>query len=170
MPLAVRTVNEVSRSFVATGLLLAALVLTACTGGGPDPTRSRTPAYDLRARLVSALRDDSPALADLAEDGRTSLTPMDPTWLPGWRIVDVVSSTPPHPRRFFAALPDDEGRAAVLTGAPERFSMLLTDAGVRVESAEVAIGVGTTFSTRPGTSGRTRTGSTVWPTPSGGRS
>jgi hypothetical protein len=65
-------------------------------------------------------------------------------WLPGWQILDVLSRTPPHPQRFYVALSTD-GRAEVLTGKPEAFSAVLVDAGVRVDSAEVAIGVGSVF-------------------------
>jgi hypothetical protein len=38
-----------------------------------------------------------------------------------------------------------DGRAQVLTGKPEAFSTVLVDAGVQVDSAEVAVGVGSVF-------------------------
>lgn len=146
MPPVVRTVTRVRSSVFGRRSFLAAavLLLAACRTGGPEPANDRAPVDDLRARLAAALRDNSPTQAALVEDGRTALTPTAVDWLPGWRIVDVISSTPPHPRRFFAALPD-EGYALVLTGSPERFSALLVDAGVRVESADVATGVATLF-------------------------
>ena len=65
-------------------------------------------------------------------------------WLTGWQILDAVNNTPPHPQRFYVAL-SAQGRVEVLTGKPEAFSAVLHDAGVQVDSAEVASSVGEVF-------------------------
>jgi hypothetical protein len=80
----------------------------------------------------------------LVENPQTTLTPVAADWLPGWQILDVLNKTPPHPQRFYVALSTD-GRAEVLSGKPEAFSTVLADAGVQVNSAEVAVGVGSVF-------------------------
>ena len=61
---------------------------------------SSPPPGDLRVQLAAALRDSSPANASLVEDQRTNLTKVPADWLPGWQIIDVQNSAPPHPRRF----------------------------------------------------------------------
>jgi hypothetical protein len=98
----------------------------------------------LRDRLASALRATSPTSATLVENPQTTLTPVPADWLRGWEIVDVLNETPPHPRELYVALSTD-GRAEVLTAKPQAFSTVLVDAGVQVDSAEVAIGVGSVF-------------------------
>ena len=138
----------------ALGAVILIAALAACSPAqGPtsppstDPSSSvsSTPdAADVRGRLAAGLRDTSPATASLVENAKTTLTPVPATWLPGWQILDVVNLTPPHPRRVYAALSDD-GRALVLTGQPDTFSTMLTDAGVSVDSATVATDVAELF-------------------------
>ena len=143
------------RAVLVGGALLVAGSLAAC---GPNssqesstssttagPSVSSSPGTgSLRERLAAALRATSPARATLVENPQTSLTPVAADWLPGWQILDVLNETPPHPRRFYVALSTD-GRADVLTGKPEAFSTVLVDAGVQVDSPEVAVGVGSVF-------------------------
>lgn len=126
------------RTVLVGGGLLAAAVLVGCTPGGSRPSG------DLRARLAEALRPTSPTTADLVQDPRTTLTPVTADWLPGWQIVDVTGQTMPHPRRFYAAL-SDRGRVEVLTGNGRALSSVMIDAGVRVDSAEVAASVGAVY-------------------------
>ena len=54
---------------------------------------------DLRVQLADALHTSSPASASLVEDQRTNLTKVPADGLPGWQIIDVQNSAPPHPRR-----------------------------------------------------------------------
>jgi hypothetical protein len=98
----------------------------------------------LRDKLASALQGADPVTARLVADPQTTLTPVTTDWLPGWQILDAVNKTLPHPQRFYVALSSD-GRADVLTGKPEAFSTVLHDAGVQVDSAEVASGIGQVF-------------------------
>ena len=125
------------RSLLLGGTLVAAALLTGCS-----PDRLRPRAGDLRTRLAEALRPDDPARADLLADPHTDLTPVPADWLPGWVVVDVLARTVPHPRRFSAAL-SEGGRAVVLTDRPDRFSDVLVDAGVRIDTAAVATAVAT---------------------------
>ena len=99
---------------------------------------------DLRGRLVAGLQGTSPANARLVEDAKTTLTPVEADWLPGWQILDVQNQTPPRPKRFFVAL-SDTGRAEVLSGRPDAMSAVLTDAGVKIDSADRAAEVAGTF-------------------------
>jgi hypothetical protein len=133
--------------------MLVAASLTACAPSGPGP--SDTPSAtgspsvssspnSVRDRLASALQATSPVRSKLVENPQTTLTPVPADWLPGWQILDVLNNTPPHPQRFFVALSTD-GRAEVLTGKPQAVSTVLVDAGVQVDSAAVAVGVGTVF-------------------------
>lgn len=101
-------------------------------------------ASDTRGRLAAGLQSSSPANARLVSDAKTTLTPVEAAWLPGWQIFDVQNQTPPHPRRVFATL-SDGGEAVVLSGQPDAFSALVTKAGVQVGSAEVAAQVATVF-------------------------
>ncbi|HEY5786036.1 MAG TPA: hypothetical protein VIT65_14795 [Microlunatus sp.] len=136
----------------ALGAVILIAALAACSpaqGPTSPPTPgssvSSTPdAGDVRGRLAAGLRDTSPANASLVENAKTTLTPVPATWLPGWQILDVVNLTPPHPRRLYAGLSDD-GRALVLTGQPDNFSTMLTEAGVSVVSATVATDVAGVF-------------------------
>ena len=148
-----RSRRPVVRAVLAGGSLLVAASLTACGPSVPQP--STTPSTtgspsvssspsSLRERLASALQATSPARAKLVENPQTTLTPVAADWLKGWQILDVLNKTPPHPQRFYAALSTD-GRAEVLSGKPEAFSTVLADAGVQVDSAEVAVGVGSVF-------------------------
>jgi hypothetical protein len=131
-----------------------AALLTACGPSSPEtsstpmataaPTVSKPPPGDLRAQLAAALRATSPANASLVENQRTSLTRVPADWLPGWQIIDAENSSPPHPRRFYAALSSD-GRAEVLSGKPDAFSSMLVSAGARADSAEMASSIGTVF-------------------------
>lgn len=141
------------RAVLVGGALLVAASLAACGPNGPEP--SSTPSAtagpsvtsspgSLRDRLVAALQTTSPTNAKLVENPQSKLTPVEADWLPGWQIIDVVSSAPPHPRRFYAALSSD-GRAEVLTGKPEAFSAMLVSAGVQVDSAEVASSIGSVY-------------------------
>jgi hypothetical protein len=134
------------RAVVAGGVLLVAGTLLACSPNGPEgsSTPPITTGASLRVRLTSALRTTSPTSAELVDDPETTLTPVAANWLPGWQILDVLNKTPPHPRRFYVALSTD-GRAQILTGNPQAFSTVLVDAGVQVDSAEVAVGVGSVF-------------------------
>jgi hypothetical protein len=129
--------------------MLVAASLTACAPSGPGPSDTGSPSVSsspnsVRDRLASALQATSPLRAELVESPQTTLTPVVADWLPGWQILDVLNNTPPHPQRFFVALSTDS-RAEVLTGKPQAFSTVLVDAGVQVDSAEVAVGVGTVF-------------------------
>lgn len=147
--------------------LLAALVLAGLlTGCGPDaspapgsspsPTSSATqsPASPstgptneegtVRERLATGLQATSPVNAALVADAQTTLTPIAAPWLPGWQLLDVQNLTPPHPRRFAAAL-SENGEARVLAGKPEQFNAVVDSAGVRVEEARVATSVAATF-------------------------
>jgi hypothetical protein len=148
-----RSRSPILRAVLAGGPLLVAASLTACGPSGPEPaaTPSTTggPSVSsspngLRDRLASALQGSSPARARLVQNQQTTLTPVPADWLPGWQILDVVNNTPPHPQRFSVALSTD-GRAEVLSGKPEAFSTVLVDAGVQVDSAEVAVGVGSVY-------------------------
>jgi hypothetical protein len=145
--------SPIVRAVLAVGSLLVASVLTACGPSGPEP--STTPSTtgspsvssspsSLRDRLAFALQATSPARARLVGNPQTTLTPVTADWLPGWQILDVVNKTPPHPQRFYAAL-STQGRAEVLTGKPEAFSTVLADAGVQVDTAKVASGIGEVF-------------------------
>jgi hypothetical protein len=93
---------------------------------------------------VAGLRSTSPANARLVENAQTSLTPVTADWLSGWQILDVQNQTPPRPKRFFVAL-SDGGRAEVLSGKPEAFSTVLTEAAVEIDSADRAAEVAGTF-------------------------
>lgn len=141
------------RALVAGAALVVTATLSACGPGGPEPgeTPSTTTGpsvtsspTDVRGRLVSALQDSSPASAKLVENPQTALTPVEADWLPGWQILDVVNKTPPHPQRFFVAL-SDGGRAEVLSGRPDAFSAVLTDAEVAIDSSARAATVAATF-------------------------
>lgn len=127
------------RSLLVGGASIAAVLLTGCS---PDRLRPRP--RDLRTRLAAALGAQDRARADLLADPHTDLTPVPAEWLPGWIIVDVLARIMPHPRRFYAALSDDD-RGVVLTGRPDGFSDVLLDAGVRVDTAAVATAVTTVF-------------------------
>lgn len=143
----------VLRVLTAPTLLGAVVLVGALSACTPDPGQPPTvppsaappssavtsspDAQDLRGRLAAGLQQDSPASSRLVADQQTTLTPVAAAWLPGWQIVDVESITPPHPKRFYAALSDD-GQAQVLSGQPDRFSALLTAAGVSVSSADDA--------------------------------
>ncbi len=141
------------RALLAAAALVVTAALTGCGPSGPEPgeTPSTTTGpsvtsspTDVRGRLASALQGTSPAYARLVENPQTKLTPVTADWLPGWEILDVVNKTPPHPQRFFVAL-SDQGRAEVLTGKPDAFSAVLTEAGVQIDSSERAAEVAATF-------------------------
>ena len=142
-----------ARALFAGAALLLTTALTACGPGGPEPetTPSATAGpsvtsspSDLRARLVAGLQSTSPANARLVENAQTTLTPVTADWLSGWQILDVQNQTPPRPKRAFVAL-SDAGRAEVLSGRPDAFSAVLTEAGVQIDSAERAADVAGTF-------------------------
>jgi hypothetical protein len=116
---------------------------TPSTTAGPSVSSS-SGSGSVRERLVTALRATSPTSAELVENPQTTLTAVAADWLPGWQILDVLNATGPHPRRFYVVLSTD-GRAEILTGKPEAFSTVLVDAGVQVDSAEVAVAVGSVF-------------------------
>jgi len=99
---------------------------------------------DVRGRLVAALQSTSPVNARLVENPQTSLTPVTAEWLPGWQILDVQNQAPPRPKRFFVAL-SDQGRAEVLSGKPDAFSAVVTDADVQIDTPQEAAEVGRTF-------------------------
>ena len=126
------------RTLLVGGALVAAGWLSGC---GPGPSR---PPADLRTRLIGGLRAVSPADADLLADPHTDLTPVPAAWLPGWVIVDVLGQRALHPRRCYAALSDAD-RAVVLTGRPDRFADVLVDAGVGIDTAELATAVAAVF-------------------------
>ena len=141
------------RALFAGAALLLTTALTACSPGGPEPaaTPSTTPGLsvtsppsDVRGRLVAGLQSTSPVNAKLVENPQTTLTPIPADWLSGWQILDVQNQTPPRPKRFFVALSDD-GRAEVLSGQPDAFSTVLTEAGVQIDSAERAADVAAVF-------------------------
>lgn len=130
------------------------LALSACTPGAgptssPSPTSTSsavaTPdASDVRGRLALGLRDISPVSSRLVSDPQTTLDPVPASWLTGWQILDVQNLTGTHPRRFYAALADDN-RVLVLTGQPASFSTLLTESGGPVATAAVAAEVASVF-------------------------
>jgi hypothetical protein len=133
------------RALIVGIALLVVVALTACSPAGSEPETSGTSTpTDVRARLVAGLQGTSPTKARLVEQGETSLTPVAAAWLPGWQILDVQNNTAPHPQRFFVALPDS-GRAEVLSEQPNTFSTVLVDAGVRIDSADLAAEVGGVF-------------------------
>ena len=134
------------RAFLTGAALLGAATLTGCglSGSEPETTPATSAPTSLRDRLVAGLQITSPSNARLVENPQTRLTPVTAEWLSGWQILDVLNSTGPHPQRFFVAL-SDSGRAEVLTGRPDAFSTLLTAAGVRIDSTEVAGDVGEVF-------------------------
>lgn len=132
------------RAVLAFGLLVATITLAACGGDRTNPSDPPGHSGDLRARLATALRPGSPATADLVEDRQTTLTPVEADWLSGWQIVDVINSTGPHPRRFYAAL-SDGGPVEVLTGRQDAFSTVLVGAGAQIGSADVAASVAAVF-------------------------
>ena len=101
-------------------------------------------ASDARGRLADGLEGSSPVPARLVSDPKTTLTPVEASWLPGWQIFDVQNQTPPHPRRVFVAL-SDEGEALVLTGQPDALSTMLKQADVSVSSADLAAQVAAVF-------------------------
>lgn len=142
-------------ALAAVTAVTALLALPACTSDQTPPTSppSATPgtsvttspdASDPRGRLAAGLQELSPVTARLISDPKTTLTPVDASWLTGWQIFDAVNQTPPHPRRVFVAL-SQAGEALVLTGQPEAFSTMLKQAGVTVASAEVAAQVATVY-------------------------
>ncbi len=144
-----------ARALTALAAVTALLALPACTPEQSPPTSppSQTPsssvtstpdASDTRGRLAAGLQGGSPVNARLVSDPKTTLTPVEASWLPGWQIFDVQNLTPPHPRRIFAAL-SDTGEAVVLTGQPDAFSTMLKQAGVSVSSADVAEQVAAVF-------------------------
>lgn len=135
------------------GLLLLAVVACSAPGSGPGEPPSTSPSsprptYDpdaaLRTRLADALRADHRPSADLVARPSTALDVLRTGWLPGWQVVDVTVRSLPHPRRFFVGLSED-GRAEPLTGQPQRFAAMVTDAGVRVRAGTAAVDVGATF-------------------------
>ena len=144
-----------ARSMTALAAVTALLALPACTPEQSPPTSppSQTPsssvtsspdASDTRGRLAAGLEGSSPVNARLVSDAKTTLTPVEASWLPGWQIFDVQNQTPPHPRRIYAAL-SDAGEALVLAGQPDAFSTMLKQAGVSVSSADVAAQVAAVF-------------------------
>jgi len=143
-----------ARAVTALAAVTALIALPACT---PEPLPTSPPsqlpsssvtsspdASDTRGRLAAGLQGSSPVNARLVSDPKTTLTPVEASWLPGWQVFDVQNQTPPHPRRVFAAL-SDAGEAVVLTGQPDSFSSMLKQAGVAVSSAEVAEQVAAVF-------------------------
>ena len=147
------------------GLLLLALL--ACSGPGSGPTdppstavpppvfatpsnspSSPPPTNDaeasLRTRLADALRADDPLSAGLVTQPSTALDVVGTGWLPGWQVVDVNVRSMPHPRRFYVGLSED-GRAEYLSGQPQNFEAMVTDARIRVRAGQTAIAVGKTF-------------------------
>lgn len=144
-----------ARAMTALVAVTALVALPACTPEQRPPTSppSSTPgtsvtgspdASDTRGRLAAGLQGSSPANARLVSDAKTTLTPVEASWLPGWQIFDVQNQTPPHPRRVFVAL-SDTGEAVVLTGQPDAFSAMLKQAGVALSSADVAAQVAAVF-------------------------
>jgi len=144
-----------ARAVTALAAVTALLALPACTPEQSPPTSppsqqpsssvtSSPDASDTRGRLAAGLQGSSPVNARLVSDPKTTLTPVEASWLTGWQIFDVQNQTPPHPRRVVAAL-SDAGEAVVLTGQPDAFSTMLKQAGVSVSSADVAAQVATVF-------------------------
>ena len=151
------------------GLLL--LALTACSPAGAEPsgppstigsppasaTPSATPSTSpssprptndpeaaLRTRLAEALRADDPVSAGAVTNATTKLDVVAADWLPGWQVVDVTVRSMPHPQRFYVGLSED-GRARYLSGQPQNFDAMVTDARIRVGAGRTAIAVGETF-------------------------
>lgn len=151
------------------GLLLLALVACSAPGSGPTdppstagsppvlatppatpgtspsgPRPTNDPEAALRTRLADALRTDDPVGAGQVAQTSTALDVVDTGWLPGWQVVDVRVRSMPHPRRFYVGLSED-GRAEHLSGQPQRFDAMVTDARIRVRVGTTAIAVGETF-------------------------
>lgn len=98
----------------------------------------------MRTRLAEALRADDPVSAGAVTNATTRLDVVDTGWLPGWQVVDVTVRSMPHPQRFYVGLSED-GRARYLSGQPQSFDAMVTDARIRVGEARTAIAVGETF-------------------------
>ena len=140
---------------LAVGGVTAALMLgSACgagrddaeTDGGPSPRVSASDAGGdtMREALVAGLEVSSPSLASLVRSPQTTVTPVRADFLSGWQIVDVQSMSPPHPRRAYLALADS-GRVEVLSGHPDAFASVMSDAEVEVTSGEDAVPVAKLF-------------------------
>jgi hypothetical protein len=95
---------------------------------------------DMRAKISAGLSAISPASADLVADETTRLDPVPAQWLRGWRVYDVQGLAPSHPQRFYVAL-SGGGSVLLLSGRPESFARMARDAGVVVDTADVALGV-----------------------------
>jgi hypothetical protein len=157
-------------SLAAAGLLL--LLATACSPADPGPTGPTTgnaspsvpvtpstpgtpsgpstpdptsdPEAALRTQLAEALRATDPASAGAVANPKTALDVVATGWLPGWQVVDVNVRSMPHPRRFYVGL-SEAGQAQYLSGRPQAFDAMVTDARIRVGSGRTAVAVGTTF-------------------------
>jgi len=127
--------------------VLLALTLGGCgaDGSAADGSRGTTRAdADVRVRLFAGLAVSSPPLAQLVQTNRTTVTPVDVAWLRGWQVLDVEVSMPNHPKRFYAALSDDD-TVLVLSGDPDSFAQMVRSAQVQVGDAATAIDVGNTY-------------------------
>jgi hypothetical protein len=109
-----------------------------------SPRPQGDPDAVLRARLVEALRADDHLSARMVAQPTTRLDVVATDWLRGWRVVDVQVRSMPHPRRFFVGVSDD-GRARYLSGHPQSFDAMVTDARTRVDAGPTATAVGQTF-------------------------
>jgi hypothetical protein len=109
----------------------------------PNPPQSSlSPKARLRERLIAGLRVSDSPRARLVDKAELTVVPTD--WLTGWQIVDVLNSTLAHPQRFYLALSAD-GSVVNLTGQPESFNRVISDARPRVVSAAVATDLAATF-------------------------
>jgi len=121
---------------------------TSTPGTSPVTPTTTPPTNDpeaaLRTRLADALRAEDPISAGFVANSTTGLDAVPTAWLPGWQVVDVNVLSMPHPRRFFVGL-SEAGRARDLSGHPEAFDAMVTDARIRVGQARTAVAVGQAF-------------------------
>jgi hypothetical protein len=118
---------------------------TGTPGTGPSsPRPTHDPEAAVRTQLADALRTTNPVNAGAVAQPTTRLDVVATDWLPGWQVVDVTVRSVPHPRRFSVGLSAD-GVTRHLSGKPQNFDAMLTDARIRVGAARTAVAVGETF-------------------------
>lgn len=105
------------------------------------------------AATIAAATDDA-LLTSVVTDDATTLTRVPLSALPGWRVLDVLWRGPAHPARWLVAVDGD--RAVVLTGHPERWDALATDAEVTTAEQAVELAVVRTDATHDRSKGYQR--------------
>jgi len=121
------------------------LTLGGCGAGEPSstPTGITQTGADVRERLAAGLAAVG-SDAEMVRDMRTTLTPVEATWLHGWQVFDLQLSTEYRSSRFYAALSDD-GRTLDLYESPESFAEMTRSAKVAVNDASLAVDVGNLY-------------------------